>query len=87
MTADLLYWIVLFPILVTGFLILRFCKEKIRFPRRFLTIIRRRVFQLSDGDSSSIIPENRLVNMFTNNLFLSRIKTMAAMIDPRSSRG
>ena len=30
MTADLLYWIVLFPILVIGFLILRICKEKIK---------------------------------------------------------
>ena len=30
MTADLLYWIVLFLILVIGFLILRFCKEKSR---------------------------------------------------------
>ena len=30
MTADLLYWIVLFLILVIGFLILRFCKEKIK---------------------------------------------------------
>ena len=30
MTADLLYWIVLYLILVIGFLILRFCKEKIK---------------------------------------------------------
>ena len=30
MTADLLYWIVLFLILVIGFLILRFCNEKIK---------------------------------------------------------
>ena len=30
MTADLLYWIVLFLILVIGFLILLFCKEKIK---------------------------------------------------------
>jgi len=30
MTADLLYWIVLFLILVIGFLILHFCKEKIK---------------------------------------------------------
>ena len=30
MTADLLYWIVLFLILVIDFLILLFCKEKIK---------------------------------------------------------
>ena len=30
MTANLLYWIVLFLILVIGFRILRFCKEKIK---------------------------------------------------------
>ena len=30
MTADFLYWIVLFLILVIGFLILRFCNEKIK---------------------------------------------------------
>ena len=30
MTADLFYWIVLFLILVIGFLILCFCKEKIK---------------------------------------------------------
>ena len=29
-SADLLYWIVLFLVLVIGFLILRFCKEKIK---------------------------------------------------------
>ena len=36
MTADLLYWIVLFLILVIGFLILRFCKEKIKVPTQIL---------------------------------------------------
>ena len=50
-----------------------------RFPRRFLTIIRRRVFQLSDGDSSLIIPEKRLVNMFRKSLFLNRMSMTRAM--------
>ena len=30
MTADLLYWVVLFLILTIGLLILHFCKEKIK---------------------------------------------------------
>lgn len=30
MTADLLYWIVLFLVLAIGFLILHVCKEKIK---------------------------------------------------------